>query len=199
MKVHSIYSKALGERGGDSVTKCCKSKSVKAVPLPCCIVWFLCQLTQSHHRMAWVGRDLKVHPVPIPWGCHLPDEAAQGPIQAGLKHFQVQSIHSFFKQPVPASHHPYSEEYIPFCSFLSAFSTVYQTSSTFPSLDYFFYNALQYPQPSSGQFQITHSTWSLSWLYDFCLSVVHIITSRSALGVKELMLQLWVPVPKEKN
>jgi len=36
--------------------------------------------------MAWVGRDLKDHPIPTPchWqGCHPPGEAAQGPIQPG--------------------------------------------------------------------------------------------------------------------
>ena len=39
----------------------------------------------------------------------------------------------------------------------------------------------------------------LSWFYDFWLLVFHIITSCSALGVKELMLQFWVPVPEEKK
>jgi len=36
----------------------------------------------------------------------------------------------------------------------------------------------------------------VSWFYDFWLLVFHIITSRSALGFKELMLQLWAPVQK---
>ena len=39
----------------------------------------------------------------------------------------------------------------------------------------------------------------MSWFYDFWLSVFHIITSFSALGVKELVLQVLVPVPEEKN
>jgi len=39
----------------------------------------------------------------------------------------------------------------------------------------------------------------MSWLYDFWVSVFHIITSRSALGVKELMLQFWAPVLKRRT
>jgi len=39
----------------------------------------------------------------------------------------------------------------------------------------------------------------MSCFYDFGLAVFHIITSHSALGVKELMLQFWVPVPEEKK
>ena len=37
----------------------------------------------------------------------------------------------------------------------------------------------------------------VSWFYDFGLLVFHIITSCIALGVKELMLQVLVPVPEE--
>ena len=39
----------------------------------------------------------------------------------------------------------------------------------------------------------------LSGFYDFWFSVFYIITSCSALGVKELMLQVQVRVPEEKN
>ena len=41
----------------------------------------------------------------------------------------------------------------------------------------------------------------MSWLYDFWLSVFHIITSRSALGVKELIVQFHrlLIVSEEKN
>jgi len=39
----------------------------------------------------------------------------------------------------------------------------------------------------------------LSWFYDFWLSVFHIITSCSALGFKELMLQFRAPVPKRRG
>ena len=38
----------------------------------------------------------------------------------------------------------------------------------------------------------------VSWFYDFWLLEFHIITSCSTLGVKDLMLQFWVPVPEEK-
>ena len=34
----------------------------------------------------------------------------------------------------------------------------------------------------------------LSWFYGVWLFVFHIVTSCSALGVKELMLQVWIPV-----
>jgi len=39
-------------------------------------------------------------------------------------------------------------------------------------------------------------TSPMSWFYDFLLLVFH-ITSCSALGVKELMLQFRVPTPEE--
>jgi len=39
----------------------------------------------------------------------------------------------------------------------------------------------------------------LSWFYAVRLSVFHILSSCSALWVKELVFQFWVPVPKEKN
>ena len=39
----------------------------------------------------------------------------------------------------------------------------------------------------------------LPWFYDFWLSVFHIITPCSALGVKELMLQLLTPVRKRRR
>ena len=38
----------------------------------------------------------------------------------------------------------------------------------------------------------------LSWFYVWLL-VFHIITSCSTLRVKELMFQVWVPVPEQKN
>lgn len=43
----------------------------------------------SNYRIPWVGKDLKDHVVPTPCrrqGCYPPDQAAQGPIQAGLEH-----------------------------------------------------------------------------------------------------------------
>ena len=39
----------------------------------------------------------------------------------------------------------------------------------------------------------------MSWFYDFGLLGFHVITSCNVLGVKELMLQFWVPVPEEKK
>ena len=39
----------------------------------------------------------------------------------------------------------------------------------------------------------------MSWFYDFWSLVFHIITSCSALGVKELMLQFWAPVQKRRT
>jgi len=41
--------------------------------------------------------------------------------------------------------------------------------------------------------------FTVSWFYDFWLSVFHIITSCSALGVKELMLQFWASVWKRRT
>jgi len=41
--------------------------------------------------VAWIGRDLKVHPVPTPCcrqGCHPPAKAAQGSIPPGLEPLQ---------------------------------------------------------------------------------------------------------------
>jgi len=57
----------------------------------------------QNHRMAQVGRDLKDNQAPTP--CqrqgHQPshlilDQAAQGPIQPGLEHFQGQGIHNLW-------------------------------------------------------------------------------------------------------
>jgi len=52
------------------------------------------QESEQSHRMAWVGRDLKHHPVPTP--CM--DSATQGPIQPGLECLQGWGTHSFFGQ-----------------------------------------------------------------------------------------------------
>ena len=65
--------------------------------------------------MAWVGRDLKDHEAPTPPSqAGLPTstaQAAQGPIQPGLEHFQGWMGHP---QPlwaaVAAPHHSHSEE-----------------------------------------------------------------------------------------
>lgn len=47
------------------------------------------QFMQSqNYGLAWIGRDFKTHPVPPPrhgQGCHLPDQAAQDPIQHGIE------------------------------------------------------------------------------------------------------------------
>lgn len=57
--------------------------------------------------MAWVGRDLKAHLIPV----LLPlNQVAQSPIQPGLKDLQGWSIHSF---TVPVPHHPLREEFPP--------------------------------------------------------------------------------------
>ena len=50
-----------------------------------------------------------------------------------------------------------------------------------------------------AEVHISQSAFLLSWFYDFWLSVFHTMTSCSALGVKELMLQVRVPVLEEKN
>ena len=42
--------------------------------------------------------------------------------------------------------------------------------------------------------QTTELSGAVSWFYDFWLLAFHIITSCSALGSKELMLQFWAPV-----
>ena len=59
--------------------------------------------------MAWVGRDLKGHQFPtlLHMQGHQPpdlilDQAAQGPIQPGLKHLQGWGIHNLSGHPVPA-------------------------------------------------------------------------------------------------
>ena len=41
------------------------------------------------------------------------DQAAQGPIQSGLKHLQGWGIHSLSGQPVPAPHHSHNKEHPP--------------------------------------------------------------------------------------
>ncbi|XP_061317325.1 keratinocyte-associated protein 3 isoform X2 [Pezoporus flaviventris] len=69
-----------------------------------------------NHRMVWVGRDLKAHPVPTP--CHrqghLPiDQVAPSPVQPGLEHCQGWGSHSFSGQPVPGPHHPHREKLLP--------------------------------------------------------------------------------------
>ena len=69
----------------------------------------------SYQRMAWVGKDLKAHPVPTHCcgqGCHPAAQAAQGPIQPGLEppgmgHPQL------LWATVPAPHCPLSKEFLP--------------------------------------------------------------------------------------
>jgi len=63
--------------------------------------------------MAWVGRELKDHPVPtsLQWALP-PDPAAQGPIQPGLECLQRWDIHNFTGQPVPVPHCPLSKKYL---------------------------------------------------------------------------------------
>ena len=66
--------------------------------------------------MAWVGWDLKDHPVPNPYhgqDGHLLDQVTHGPIQTGLEHLQGWSINNTPGQPVPVSHHPHREEFLP--------------------------------------------------------------------------------------
>jgi len=56
--------------------------------------------------VAWIGRDLRAHPLPNPChgqGCHPPDQAAQCPIQPGLEPLLGWGICSFSGQPAP--HH----------------------------------------------------------------------------------------------
>jgi len=54
------------------------------------------------------------------------------------------------------------------------------------------------PQPFYDSVNNANSG-SLSWFYDFWLSVFHIITSCSALGFKVLMLQFWASVQKRRR
>ena len=72
------------------------------------------QHAENNHRTARVGRDLKDHesPTPLPHQGHQPphltssfNQAAQGPIQSGLEHFQGRGIHNLSGQPVPVPHH----------------------------------------------------------------------------------------------
>jgi len=52
---------------------------------------------------------------------HLPlDQVAHSPIQPGLECFPGGGIHSLTGQPVPVSHHPHSEEFLPIISSKSA-------------------------------------------------------------------------------
>jgi len=53
--------------------------------------------------------------------------------------------------------------------------------------------------PKCPQCPLEITCEAVSWFYDFWFSVFHIITSCNALGVKELMLQVWLPVPEEEN
>ena len=51
-----------------------------------------------NHRMVWVGRDSKYHPVPTPWHIqvwNLVHQVSQGSIQPGLEHLQGWGIHTF--------------------------------------------------------------------------------------------------------
>jgi len=66
----------------------------------------------------WVGLEGTLKIVLFQPPCHdqghLPlDQVAQNPIQPGLEHFLGGGSHSFSGQPVPASHHPHSEEFLP--------------------------------------------------------------------------------------
>jgi len=45
----------------------------------------------------------------------------------------------------------------------------------------------------------TYVPKTLSWFYDFWLSLFQIIISCSAMGVKELMIQFWAPVQKRRR
>jgi len=66
--------------------------------------------------MAWIGRDLSDPLVRAPC-CrhrHLPlDQATQRPTQPGLERSQGEGIHNLAGQPVPVSHHPHSEDFLP--------------------------------------------------------------------------------------
>ena len=67
--------------------------------------------------MVWVGKDLEDHRVPTL--CHrqghLPlDQVAHSPIQPGLEYFQGGGTDNLAGQPVPVSHYPHSEEFLPF-------------------------------------------------------------------------------------
>uniref|UniRef100_A0A672VD10 BHLH domain-containing protein n=1 Tax=Strigops habroptila TaxID=2489341 RepID=A0A672VD10_STRHB len=81
--------------------------------LPVGVNWSTCFWTSTCHihRMVWVGRHLKAHPVPTP--CHkqghLPlAQAAPSPcVQPGPEHCQGWGSHSFSGHPVPAPHHPH--------------------------------------------------------------------------------------------
>ncbi|KAJ7417966.1 hypothetical protein WISP_61759 [Willisornis vidua] len=62
----------------------------------------------GNHRVVWIRRDLKDHPVPTPL-CHgqgqLPlDQVPQSPVQPGFEHFQEWDIHYFSGKPVPVPH-----------------------------------------------------------------------------------------------
>jgi len=103
--------------------QCCNSKllsdvlfSEKAVQVHLCDFGSETFIESQNHRLAWVGRDPKDHPVPNlghRQGQQPPylvlDEAAQGPIQPGLEHPQGWGIHIVSGQPVPAPHHSLSK------------------------------------------------------------------------------------------
>jgi len=83
------------------------------------IVGFLFSLLHNHRIIEWFGfgTNLTDHLVPPPWhgqGHLPPDPVAQCPVQPGLEHCQGGGTHSFSGQPVPAPHHPQSEELPPY-------------------------------------------------------------------------------------
>ena len=60
-------------------------------------------ILESYHRMAWIAKVLKHHPVPTHCyvqGCQPADQAAQSRIQPGLECLQGWGIHSLLGQPV---------------------------------------------------------------------------------------------------
>lgn len=82
---------------------------------------FLCHLVNlgklSHNlRIIWVEEDpWELSSPTCPWQGRLSlDPVAQSPIQPNVEHFQWRLIHKFLGQPIPVSHHPHCERFLPY-------------------------------------------------------------------------------------
>lgn len=82
-------------------------------PIGKCFIYII---IEQNHRMSWVRRGLKDHPVPTPltWAeTPFTKHVAQSPIPPALEHFLGWGIHNYSGEPVPVPHHPHSKELLP--------------------------------------------------------------------------------------
>lgn len=72
------------EEGGQALNICTGATFLPVQPV---LHWPLVIKESKNHRLVWVGRNIKHHPVPSPchgYNCHSLDQAAQGLIWPGL-------------------------------------------------------------------------------------------------------------------